>query len=415
MASEYRHNHYVPVWYQKRFLPPGQAHRALQYLDFQPGFFIDGRGVRHEKRAVRRQGFRFCFAQDDLYTVNFKGIDYTQVEQNFFGHVDSDGKTAVGFWGEFKHFGSYGDRKDDPFNNLLLYMSTQNLRTPKGLGWLAEQVRMRQRTDDKNAILKAMIDLRYVYNAIWTECIWQIADAEQSETKFIVSDHPVTVYNRRCGPKSQWCRGYDDPDIRLHGSHTIFPLSLEKVLILTNLSWVRNPYQSPVEMRPNPNLFRGAIFNYNKVQVMRHLSEEEVRQINFIIKSRALRYIGAAKQEWLYPENFVSKSDWNNYGDGILLMPDPRAISLGGTVMWGGGKSGPGAMDEYGRRPWEENYEKEARSLEEAKYLYRFQSEFAKRFGPYRRGRIAEMGEYDSEKDTDSMHEYYLSLADKYK
>ena len=54
MASEYRHNHYVPVWYQKRFLPPGQADRELQYLDFQPGFFIDGRGVRHEKRAVKR-------------------------------------------------------------------------------------------------------------------------------------------------------------------------------------------------------------------------------------------------------------------------------------------------------------------------------------------------------------------------
>jgi hypothetical protein len=75
MASEYRHNHYVPVWYQKRFLPPGQADRELQYLGFQPGFFIDGRGVRHEKRSVRRQGFRFCFAQDDFYTVNFQGVD----------------------------------------------------------------------------------------------------------------------------------------------------------------------------------------------------------------------------------------------------------------------------------------------------------------------------------------------------
>ena len=153
-------------------------------------------------------------------------------------------------------------------------------------------------------------------------------------------------------------------------------------------------------MRPNPNLFRGAIFNYNKVQVMRHLSEEEVRQINFIVKSRALRYIGAARQEWLYPEKFVSKSDWNTYGDCILLMPDPRAVSLGGTVMWGGGKSGPGAMDEYGRRPWEKDYEKEGRSLEEGKYLYRFQSEFAKKFGPYRRGRIVEMGEFDGENST---------------
>ena len=33
MASEYRHNHYAPVWYQKCFLPPGQADRELlRYL-----------------------------------------------------------------------------------------------------------------------------------------------------------------------------------------------------------------------------------------------------------------------------------------------------------------------------------------------------------------------------------------------
>ncbi len=69
MASEYRHNHYVPVWYQKRFLSPGQADRELQYLDFQPGFFIDGRGVRHKKRAVRRQGFRFCLANLEPVSV----------------------------------------------------------------------------------------------------------------------------------------------------------------------------------------------------------------------------------------------------------------------------------------------------------------------------------------------------------
>jgi hypothetical protein len=413
MASEYRHNHYVPVWYQKRFLPAGQKDQELLYLDFQPGSFIDGRGVRHEKRAVKRLGFKFCFAEENLYTVTFRGIESTQIEQHFFGHVDSNGRDAVEFWTAFQHYESYGERKDDPFNNLLLYMSTQKLRTPKGLGWLTEQVRVRMRTDDRNLVLKAMTDLRNLYNAIWTECIWQIADASQSETKFIVSDHPITIYNKRCGPKSQWCRGSADPDIRFHGSHTIFPLSLEKALILTNLSWVRNPYQSPVELRPNPSFFRGSLFNYNKVQVERHLSEEEVRQINFIIKSRALRYIGAAKEEWLYPEKFVSKSDWNTYGDGILLMPDPRAVSLGGTIVWGGPRGG-GAMDEYGRRPWDKDYDRSGRTLEEARTLYRFQSEFARKFGPYRRGRTVELGQFDGEKDTEGMHQFFLSVGDKY-
>jgi hypothetical protein len=366
------------------------------------------------KRAVRRQGFRFCFARDDLYTVTFGSVESREVEKVFFGQVDNDARNAVEFWTDFKHFESYGDRKDDPLSNLLLHMSTQKLRTPKGLGWLTEQVRMRTRSDDKNLVLKAMVDLRHLYSAIWTECIWQIADASQSETKLIVSDHPVTVYNRRCGPKSQWCRGNDDPDVRFHGSHTIFPLSLEKVLILTNLSWVRNPYQSPVGMRPNPNFFRGSIFNFNKVQVLRHLSEEEVRQINFIIKSRALRYVGADREDWLFPERFVSKSDWNSYGGGYLLMPDPRSVSLGGTVIWGGSR-GSSAMDAYGRRPWEKDYDKEGKSLEEAGTLYRFQSEFARMMGAYRRGRTVEFGRFDEEKDTDGMHQHFLTVGGKHK
>lgn len=134
-----------------------------------------------------------------------------------------------------------------------------------------------------------MVVLRQLHCAIWTECIWTIADCEKSDTKFIVSDHPVTVYNRRCGPRSQWCRGYEDPDISLHGTHTIFPLTLEKLLIFTNLSWVRNPYQSEVAVRPNPNPWRTAMFNFMEVQALRHLTEQEVREINFIIKSRALR------------------------------------------------------------------------------------------------------------------------------
>ena len=111
-------------------------------------------------------------------------------------------------------------------------MSTQKLRTPKGLGWLSK----RAGTTDRNKILSFMIKLRQLNCAIWTECIWLIADASQSNTKFIISDHPVTVYNRRCGPRSQWCRDFEDPDISFHGTHTIFPLSLDKILILTNLS-----------------------------------------------------------------------------------------------------------------------------------------------------------------------------------
>ena len=32
MSTQYRNNHYVPIWYQKRFLPVGQLNQELYYL-----------------------------------------------------------------------------------------------------------------------------------------------------------------------------------------------------------------------------------------------------------------------------------------------------------------------------------------------------------------------------------------------
>jgi hypothetical protein len=258
-----------------------------------------------------------------------------------------------------------------------------------------------------------MLELQQLYCAIWTECVWLIADASQSDTKFIISDHPVTVYNRRCGPRSQWCRDSNDPDIWLHGTHTVFPLSLDKILILTNLSWVRNPYQSPIDLRPNPNPFRSAIFKFTEIQTLRHLNEQEVREINFIIKSRALRHIAAAKEEWLYPDRFISKSQWNIYGNGYLLMPDPRPVNLGGEIMWGNKDGTGGAMDAYGRRPWQKDYGKEDKTHDEGDTLYRFKGEFARLFGPYRRGRTFDFMKLDPERDDDEFHQYHLGLEKK--
>jgi hypothetical protein len=256
-----------------------------------------------------------------------------------------------------------------------------------------------------------MVRFQQLFCAIWSECVWLIADASQSATKFIVSDHPVTVYNRRCGPHSQWCRGANDPDIRYHATHTIFPLSLEKILILTNLSWVRNPYQSETGVRPNPDLFRGTLFNLLNVQVLRHLNEQEVREINFIIKSRARRFIGAAKEEWLFPEKFISKSNWYVFGQGYLLMPDPRAVHLGGDVYMGFKDGSSTAFDPYGRRPWQPGFGKDSAS--DGKTLYRFQGEFARLFGPFRRGRSFNFDRLDDERDDDEFHQYHLRLEKK--
>jgi hypothetical protein len=404
MSGEYRRNHYVPVWYQKRFIPADAKDRELLYLNLDPGTLTDARGIGHQRKALRRLGPKHCFYEEDLYATTLASVSATDIEKLFFGAIDSEGRNAVEHFGEFEHM---KPGQHEAIQALMLYMSTQKLRTPKGLSWLSERVK----TNDRNVLLQQMMRFRQLFCAIWFESIWLVADAYNSETKFVVSDHPITLYNRRCGPRSQWCGGYNDPDIWLNATHTIFPLSLDRILILTNLSWVRNPYQSPTKSRPNPNPLRSAIFNMLDIQTERHLSEEEVRQINFIIKSRACRYIAAGKEDWLYPEKHVSKSNWAQYGHGYLFMPDPRSVRFTREIIMGFKDGTATGFDEYGRRPWEAGYRQPSKeSPDEWDTFSRFQGEFARLFGPYRRGRTFQFGRLDAERDSTEFHNYHLSL-----
>src|SRR6266446_6001501 len=63
-------------------------------------------------------------------------------------------------------------------------------------------------------------------------------------------------------------------------------------------------------------------------QTGRQLSEVEVNQISFIIKKHAYRYIGAAKEEWLYPEPRIPSEHWRQLDDQYFLMPAPRSVTI---------------------------------------------------------------------------------------
>jgi hypothetical protein len=390
--TDFRHNHYVPRWYQERFLPADRLQRELFYFHKEPRVVRDRMGRNHPLPEVERRALRNCFAQRDLYTLTFRGISSTEFERNFFGQVDSKGRNAVAFWSEFDH------TSIDPeaFQALLTYVSTQKLRTPKGLDWLAGQIGSR----DPVVTLAALARFRMVFNALWAESVWQIADASGSDTKFIVSDHPVSAYNRA------YTRASRDPDIHLNGTHTIFPLSLEKVLILTNRSWATNPYGPPNKPRPNPQYERDALFNFMNVQAGRQLDEHEVREINLIIKSRAYRFVAAAEKDWLYPERHLPKTvKWRKLGDGYLLFPDPRELHHGGETIIGYADGTSMARDAYGRTPLDPDFGKETLPPADKDPLARFKGEFAQRFGPRRRGR----GWNEPEEDSEAMHEYHLS------
>jgi hypothetical protein len=154
----------------------------------------------------------------------------------------------------------------------------------------------------------------------------------------------------------------------LNATHTYFPLSLNKILILTNLSWVRNPYQNELKARPNPTMFRDTVFNFLTIQTGRRLTEDEVLEINMITKRRAYRYVAAAEEEWLYPETRVSSDYWKKLGDGYLLMPEPRLVHLGGEILIGykGGRSD--AFGEYGHKPWQKGYKDQKREEKEVRH-----------------------------------------------
>jgi len=403
--AEYHHNHYVPVWYQKRFLLPGMKEEKFFHLDFTPEE-IESNGHRHKRKALNKWGPKRCFAETDLYTTRFGSIESTEIEEKFFGQIDREGAKAVEFYSNFEHPKWGGS---EIFQNLLIYMSVQKLRTPKGLANLESYTQ----TKSKNELLYHLQRLSQLYCAIWTESIWQIATASNSETKFILSDHPVTVYNQACFPKSKYCLGSKDPDIWDVGTHTLFPLSYNTILIMTNLSWVRNPYQNPKRQRPNPNPLRNAIFNFQEIQVDRNLTEVEVQEINYIIKSRALRFIASANEEWLYPEDNIPKMAWNKLGKGILLMPDPRGVSFSTEFLIGYGNGKSDAYDEYGRKPWDPEYRRESSNRTEWNTFHQFQGEFARRLGPSRRGRSFSAGSLDSEVDSPDFHQYHLSLSPK--
>lgn len=369
------------------------------YLDLLPKVCTSN-GHTWASKELQHWGVRKCFAQDDLYTTRWGSTTNTDIEKFFFGKLDAKAPVAIDCFANFTPDSVEGDT----FKIFLEYMSVQKLRTPKGLAWLKDFTQ----SQNPNYTLFQLQRLQRLFCATWSDCVWQIADASHSPTKFIVSDHPVTVYNRECFPLSPECTQPNDPDVRQLGTQTIFPLSLNKILILTNLAWVRNPYQNAKKMSPNTRLLRDTVFSFLDIQFDRFLSEEEVLEINYIIKKRALRYIAAAQIEWLYPERYLQSDHWRKLGDGYLLMPDPRHIYMGGTTYIGYKNGRSEGFGPYGHRPWEHAFEDEERDLIESETLQKFQAEWAAMHGPVYRGIHCRFSENIHTRDSNESHQYNL-------
>jgi len=368
MTGQQSHaHHYVPRWYQKRFLRPGQTN--FFYLDLHPERVVWD-GGSHERKAQRRRGPAACFYLDDLYTLKFGSKTTDAMEKLFFGTIDSLGRQAV------EHFGDYsgiGASSSDVFRNLAPYMGAQLFRTPKGL----DLIKKSAESGDHNATLVVLQTVFQFHSTMWTEGIWEIARARCSPTKFIVTDEPVTFFNRRVFP-SELAYPYD-AGLDKVGTRTLFPLGLDSCLIVTHLQLARNPWASPTEPRENARAYQFALKYLGDIQFGRELEEDEVLRINYILKRRATRYVAAAEEEWLYPERRVSTTQWARLDDDWFLFPHLWKIHFTTGMMMGDKDGRTWAVDEYGRRPGNPKYEdRKLREKEWATHL-RARQEWAKK------------------------------------
>jgi hypothetical protein len=336
-------NHYVPQWYQKRFLPANLKEQKLYYLDLTPEKVYHAAGGLHQRKECRRLGPASCFAQRHLYTLFFGSNAADVIEKRFFGSIDHLGAGAVKFFANY----ALNSETEASLHNLSRYLDAQKLRTPKGLDY----IKLMSGGGSHQAVLQLMRRLWQLHVTIWMEGVWEILECDQSDTKLILSDHPVTTYNKGLFPLSKPCRYPLDAPIELVGSHTVFPLDLNRCLVITNLGYVRNPRINPLRVRENPRYFAPAFFDIRKVQTGRQIPEHYVQAINFIIKRRARRYVAAGQKEWLYPEKFLKTTMWNKLGDKFFLMPDPRKVTFT-TRFFGITENGTVCgSDEYGRYP----------------------------------------------------------------
>jgi hypothetical protein len=333
--SATRNNHYVPQWYQSGFME--ERDNELRHLKNKVIPLPDGTS----KTLTPKKWYTPAQAlyQKDLYTTFFGSEINDAIEKKLFGPIDENGSTAV------RAFLTDDQAQwHNNFHDFFTYLDAQKLRTPKGLDWIKTKYPELSQVQ----LMTEMQALRTIHRTLWSEGARELVSATNSEVKFIVSDHPVTIYNYACPPNSQMCEYPNDPDITLKGTQTIYPLDKNRCLILTNLEYAKAPENAnPLEQRTNATRVRQSMVNTIEFINCRELSEEEVKKVNYIIKSRSHESIAAGKEEWLEPEQNID-TDWAELRH-VLLPPSNELHRFGGEMFVGFEDGTTHYQDAYGR------------------------------------------------------------------
>ena len=164
--------------------------------------------------------------------------------------------------------------------DLFEFLDIQKLRTPKGLAWLRQQYPEIGRVSEilpgvaQNQLMVEMQGIRMLNVATWTTGVREIVSAELGGVKFIVSDHPITVYNHAIPPSGARNRHPEDPSTALKGSQTLFPLGPDHLLILTNLEYAKNPEINPDAKRTFARNYQSTMVSTIEFIRKRHLTDD---------------------------------------------------------------------------------------------------------------------------------------------
>lgn len=332
-------HHYVPEWYQRRFLEPEKT--AFKILDMRPSVFYRSDGsVAGKASSFLDKGPAAWFFEKDLYSIRLLGVQNDDIERMLFGPIDSIGKRAIDAfisedWNVVHH----------TYWNMFEFMDALRLRTPKGLRFLKAAILANSQLE----LMSALLDLRKMHCLMWAEGALEIFSAEESQAKFIFSDHPVTFFNQFVFPNSPDLPAGIDPPLEWKGTQTLFPFDRNRLFVLTHTEWTRYASSAGARKpRTNARYFDNSMVRYDKCVRKRALCENQVRQVNYIIKARAERYIAAATETDLFPERFLKTTMWNKLGK--FLRPE-HSTGHGGQLFVKNKDGTYYFQDEFGRRP----------------------------------------------------------------
>lgn len=343
LVQQSHKHHYIPQWYQKRFLAGGQT--AFKVLDLHPPIFKDKSGaVRGFGRSILDKGPEAHFWESDLYTVRFFGRPDDIIERMLFGPIDKLGQTAIDAWVAADY-----NVVHHTYWQLYEFMDALRLRTPKGLRFVSAMAQRR----DQQALMAVMQQLRRMHCVMWAEGVLEIAQAPAGGPQFIFSDHPVTLFNSYCFPGDASIPAGSDPHLHWIGTQTLFPFDKNNVYILTHVEWARQPGRHKSRKpRTNARYFDqdNPMVRYDECIRGRVLTPQQVLEVNYIIKKRADRYIAGRTVDDLYPEKHLKTIQWNKLGQ-FLVPSEHKVTRQSGYTVMKFKNGGYHFQDQFGRQP----------------------------------------------------------------